>query len=380
MKKNKIIDFVVLGGGCAALSFINKVIDKKIKNFSFVIIEKRKKYYDDKSWCFWTEDKKQYDKILEKSWRSFSFNFKDKNNILTSNSFEYIYIRSISFYNFVISKISSKPFIELKLNEDVINIKFHKSYYQITTSRAVYLAKNVLDTRPNIDNFKKNPFMYQSFLGYEIKFKKQIDFNINNVYLMHNMKADNKKFFFDYILPINKNTVLFEHTIFSKNAFSEASIKKMLTRRLKIFNNNEFKVIRKEYGKIPMGIINKKALIDKNNYFFTGTLAGAIRPSSGYGFLNIQSWADQTTNKLKEEGKINSYFNNKVIEKYLDNLFLKIISNNSIYAPYIFYYFTKNIITETFIRFMIGNASFFDFIKVIYAMPKRVFIRCLIKN
>ena len=29
MKKNKIVDFIILGGGCSGLSFINQVIEKK---------------------------------------------------------------------------------------------------------------------------------------------------------------------------------------------------------------------------------------------------------------------------------------------------------------------------------------------------------------
>ena len=94
MSKNKLIDFLILGGGCSSLSFINKVIDKKINKYSFVIIEKRKKYSDDKSWCFWHKGKHEYDSIIEKSWDSFSFGYRKKNNFLRSHSFKYNYIAS----------------------------------------------------------------------------------------------------------------------------------------------------------------------------------------------------------------------------------------------------------------------------------------------
>ena len=42
MSKNNISDFVILGGGCSALSFINQVIEQKITKYSFIIIEKQK--------------------------------------------------------------------------------------------------------------------------------------------------------------------------------------------------------------------------------------------------------------------------------------------------------------------------------------------------
>ena len=43
MSNKNISDFVILGGGCSALSFINQVIEKKITKYSFIIIEKKKK-------------------------------------------------------------------------------------------------------------------------------------------------------------------------------------------------------------------------------------------------------------------------------------------------------------------------------------------------
>ena len=40
----KKVDFIILGGGCSALSLINNVIKKNITSYSFLILEKRKKY------------------------------------------------------------------------------------------------------------------------------------------------------------------------------------------------------------------------------------------------------------------------------------------------------------------------------------------------
>ena len=84
MKKNKIVDFIILGGGCSGLSFINQIIEKKIKSYSFIVIEKKSKYDDDKSWCFWGKNNKKFDNITEKSCDSFSFNLKGKTNFLHS--------------------------------------------------------------------------------------------------------------------------------------------------------------------------------------------------------------------------------------------------------------------------------------------------------
>ena len=106
MKKNKIVDFIILGGGCSGLSFLNHIIEKKIKSYSFIVIEKKRKYHDDKSWCFWEKNNKKFVKITEKNWDSFSFNLKGKTNFLKSRNYKYYYIRSIKFYKSIIDKIS----------------------------------------------------------------------------------------------------------------------------------------------------------------------------------------------------------------------------------------------------------------------------------
>ena len=98
MSKNNISDFVILGGGCSALSFINQVIEQNITKYSFIIIEKQKKYVDDKSWCFWAENIKKNKNVIEASWSSFSFNLDNSTNFLSSINFKYYYIRSIKFY------------------------------------------------------------------------------------------------------------------------------------------------------------------------------------------------------------------------------------------------------------------------------------------
>ena len=64
----------------------------------------------------------------------------------------------------------------------------------------------------------------------------------------------------------------------------------------------------------------------------------------------------------------------------LDKLFLKVISSNTNYAPIIFFVFSKKVLDDTFVKFMIGKSNIFDYFKVVYAMPKKLFLKCLIKN
>ena len=42
-------DYIILGGGCAALSLAINIIKNNINESSFLIVEKRSHYFDDRS-------------------------------------------------------------------------------------------------------------------------------------------------------------------------------------------------------------------------------------------------------------------------------------------------------------------------------------------
>ena len=128
-----------------------------------------------------------------------------------------------------------------------------------------------------------------------------------------------------------------------------------------------------------MGFVNNKMIKNKKNYFVSGSLAGSIRPSSGYAFVDIQKWSERAANNLKIKGNIETFEKAEVIKNFLDKIFLKVISSDISKAPQIFYNFSKNISSTTFIKFMLGEANLLEYLKVIYAMPKRIFLKCLIK-
>ena len=43
--QNQQVDYIILGGGCSALSLANQIIDNNINGYSFLILESRKKIY-----------------------------------------------------------------------------------------------------------------------------------------------------------------------------------------------------------------------------------------------------------------------------------------------------------------------------------------------
>ena len=260
----------------------------------------------------------------------------------------------------------------MHLGELIKKINKKKNSYLVYTQKNIYVTKNIIDTRPRQNIYLKEPFLFQSFLGYELEVKDQGS-KFDTAKIMDDMRLIKGIFIFDYILPLGKNKFLIEVTAFSERAMSIYRLQTILNNTLKKYKFEKRKFIRKEYGVIPMGFIDNNLIYKKKNYFLAGALGGAVRPSSGYAFLRIQKWALKCSKLLQTKNKIISHQKDKLIEKKLDMIFLRTLVNNTQHIPNIFYIFLKRISTDTLIRFMSGNANIIDYTKVIFSMPKKFF-------
>ena len=148
--------------------------------YSFLILEEKVKYNDDRSWCFWAEKESSLQGLISQSWKSFSFSYKKKEIIHFSNKYNYHYIRSIDFYDHVLKKIKKNSSVTLQLGERVISISSQNEQYLVYTNKKRYKAINIIDTRPRKNVYLDNPFLFQTFLGYEIVLKKGIYKIINS--------------------------------------------------------------------------------------------------------------------------------------------------------------------------------------------------------
>ena len=245
--KKKIYDYIFIGGGCASLSLAIKIKEKKIIDSSFLILEGRKVYVDDRSWCFWSNSKVYLNSLIEKSWDQWNFSYSANFHSHYSNTFRYNYLRSITFYKKALNTINSAKNINLNLNEKVLKVKKVKTYYEVTSNKKVYKAHNILDTRPNINNFQKSPLLYQSFLGYELSLQSNINAFSNGPHLMKNMRVKGNMFLFEYILPLKKNSVLIETTIFSVNKYSKAHIESLLNEAIHNMGITKYEKKREEF-------------------------------------------------------------------------------------------------------------------------------------
>ena len=103
--KHSFYDYIILGGGCASLSLAMNLVKKSVNSRSFLIIEKRTSYTDDRSWCFWEKNSTRYQNMISRSWEKWCFSKKNIYNYQENQGYSYHYIRSLDFYNKAIKVI-----------------------------------------------------------------------------------------------------------------------------------------------------------------------------------------------------------------------------------------------------------------------------------
>ena len=352
----KEFDYVIIGGGCAGLSLAYELeIHEKLKDKTLAIIEPRKEYKRDKTWSFWKVAPHNFDDCVKKNWENFSINIPGKTNYLECKNFPYQSIDSGLFYE----KIKNK----LKKNE---NIFFFKNIEEINKQNSL-----VFNSVPNI---KKNHLnLWQHFCGVEIKTDNDIfDEKIFNLMDFDCEQRESVHFF--YTLPYTKNRALVETTWLSKmNDNSqkdyENQINNYIKNNLKIKN---YEITYKEEGAIPLFYpLNK----NEKNKINIGTAGGMTRLSTGYTFLNIQEHSKYIRENIDNISNAKKF---EIDRKYqfLDEIFLRVLEKNPEKMSDVFFRMFKTS-PKTVIKFLSNKSNFLEDLRIIFKMPKLIFIKAL---
>ena len=350
----KDFDYIIIGGGCAGLSLAYELdINNKFENKNLAIIDPRTNYNRDKTWSFWRVSPHNFEDCVIKSWNNFSINITNKTNYVSCGKSPYQSIDSGLFYKKTINR--------LKKNK---NINFLKTMNDLDVSKSI-----IFNSLMNIKPDKKD--LWQHFGGVEIEVDKKI-FDSEIINLMDFDCDQKNSVHFFYTLPYSENKALVETTWLS-NMMDDTEknyddqLKNYIKNQLKIKN---YKILYEEQGKIPL--FHTSSIIKKNEISI-GTAGGMTRLSTGYTFLNIQDHSRYICKNFGNIDKIKK-FKIKKKYKYLDKIFLKVLSKYPERMPEIFYnMFTAN--NEKVIKFLSNKSNIVDDINIILKMPKAIFIK-----
>ena len=368
MKPQNLYDIIVIGAGCAGLGLAH-AISQLNPTIKILILEKAKSLDEapKKTWSFWTDQPNLWKKHAWHRWSKWYLS--DLTNTITqeSHSHQYVSVHSDQYLNNLANGIhhsnSSIIFGQTVLSVDTSQL----DYLGVQSNNDHWYSDWVIDTRPVTEN--KHFELIQSFHGRIITSETPC-FNPDTFGLMDELKVNQKTIHFRYILPKDKHTCLIETTCIhppSETPDLEQHLEKDIQR---ICGNNKITTQRFEQGYLPMTSVSFQQP-KHSRYIRAGQPAGALRPSSGYGFMRIQRWIQQAAHIYHQQKKIPKPSVGSHFVRYMDQIFLNTLVSIPTAAPKIFLSLAKNLSGDDFALFMMEQANMRIWRQVITSLPTK---------
>ena len=374
-------DYIICGGGIAGLLLASKFSNDSYYNDKSILIldPDFPKIKNDRTLCFWDKKKSDWDSLLTSSWENVIFKNGLEEKSLDLNPLNYKMLSSISFYKYTNSIIKNNTNIQV-LNDKVLNFKDYKSHCLVETNKKTFKSSKVFNSIldwNSIKNDQKFPLLIQHFEGWVIKTKNNF-FDSEKATFMDFSIDQNSTTQFMYILPFSKTEALVEYTLFSKKLLDENKYKSAIEDYLFESGINDYSIVSKEAGQIPMTCY---PFFESNskNILNIGSAGGWSKPSTGYTFKNI----DKNTSKIIDFVKSNNSFKNFMTKNrfwFYDLIFLDVLYEKNHLGKNLFSNMFKKNDPKTIFKFLDNKSSFFEELKIMLSFPKTIFLSAVVKR
>ena len=372
-------DYIILGAGASGLMLAYRMAsDLFFDNKSILILDKDTDKGNDRTWSYWEEGLGEWDDIIGKTWNCVFFSDKSFSEIIDISPYCYKMIRSETFYKKMWNKINTKSNVEF-INTSVLNYKIVDNKVLVTTTLKSFSANKVFNSLPNTSYLKqdKYPVLQQHFIGWFIKTKVDTFDDTTATFMDFSVpQKGNTRFM--YVLPMDKQTALFEYTLFSKDLLEVSEYEDAIKYYLKENGINDYEIIETEKGSIPMTSYNFTEL-NTSNIFNIGTAGGWTKASTGYTFRSTTKKTKDII-KLLKSGKDISKYKSKSKFWFYDLLFLDVLANHNESGSVLFSSLFKKTNVKTIFRFLDEESNLWEDFKIITSVPSKNFISALFKR
>ena len=377
--KNVINDFVFIGLGASNSLILLTLIRKGLlKNKKVAIFEPESKTNNDKTYCFWSG---QGEQIIEDLTPIISHRFNSvkvsQSSVQDIDSQPYHYIRSIDLYNHTLNILAQEQ-IEI-YRKSVNHITCENEIYFVHNESESYQSKFIFDSRPSsiLPLAHHDIYLNQSFYGLHIKCEKEVFHK--DTFEMMNFNVDQNDYTqFVYIIPFSTSEALVELTRFGTNKidvnYASCVLDKFILRDF-----GEYEILADEFGCIPMTTHITPSNSNKG-ILNTGSSANLIKPSTGYGFKNMHTFALNVAERIESNNfeKFNEInIDSKKRFKFYDKLLLIILKYWPSKGKIIFTSLFKKQSVFTVFSFLDEKSSLRQEIKIFASLPTVPFLKAL---
>ncbi len=377
------VELLILGGGCAGLSLAMQLAKLGPRAPSTVILERRPVYVNDRTWCFWGDDKTPFALQAQHQWSSFKVLNAGLGVQVDCAATPYRMLAAEQFYTAAVTALAAVPQMHLRMKSPVVSEpQFSNGRWHLTSPMGTLSAKMLVDTRPPHITAKEDVLLWQSFYGFEIESSEPV-FEPNCAELMNFSTAKPERVAFTYTLPLSHKRALVEFTVFAAAPVTVEALtielENAIAQRVK---GATFTVRRSEQGLLPMGLNFPLSPFsgDGPSCARVGLFAGAARPATGYAFQRIQRWAIGCAQAIVSDRLPIGHPKDPVLQTWMDTLFLKVVRRQPHLAPALFMAMFSQVASHRVIRFLGDGGSLVDYMAMAWALPSGPFLRQLLSR
>ncbi len=373
-------DFVIVGAGASGLLLADAMgKDPFFSDSTILVLEKKRKTQNDRTWCFWEKGDGAFDTLLAKSWPKIYFAGQHMELTTSIHPYTYKMIRGIDFYKRYLERLASYQNVTV-IHDEVLSFKEHADGAEVITKTGCYKTNQVFNSIFDYNRIitqKRYPVLQQHFLGWFVTTEHPVfDTEVATFMDFSIPQQGNTRFM--YVLPFAENKALVEYTLFSAETLSKQDYEKAITTYLLEKDAGSYEITEVEQGNIPMTCYD----FSKHNtehVFNIGIAGGWAKASTGYTFMS-------TTKKVKallahlKKGKNPNRLKSKNKFWYYDLLLLDILYQNNHLGGGIFESLFKKIAPQHVFRFLDEETTFLEDVKIMSAPKPLPFIKALLKR
>jgi lycopene cyclase-like protein len=372
-------DYIFTGAGLAALMTVYKMIlSGDFKGKSILLLDENPKKTNDRTWCFWSENKTIWNEVISKKWDSALFANPHFKRNLNLKPYQYNMIGALGFYNQIFAEIATQKNIRF-CNEKVVEIEETENIIRVQTETKLYSCRQLINSIYNsnkVENQTKYPVLKQHFIGWFIK-SEQAVFTPNQATFMDFSVEQKGNTRFMYVLPTSTTEALLEYTLFSHQHLTKEEYETEIQNYIQKLGITHYEITEKEQGSIPMTCYPFWKQNTKNAVNI-GSSGGWTKASTGYTFRNSDKKSTELVSFLQKETDFRN-FQKRTKFWFYDLLLLDILDQKNELGSTIFSSMFKKGNPTLIFKFLDEETSFAEDIQVILKCPKTPFIQALFR-
>lgn len=298
MTKNR-YDYIIAGGGCAGLSLAYYLSQSTLAGCSVLIVDRDEKVSNDRTWCFWTDRPTPFEPIVYRRWGRLAFADAEGRLSQDLGDRSYQLIRGADFYRFVKEHLRHFPNIQW-LQGSISDMNEEEGGAGVVVDGRRYHGRYVFNSfqRPPAPEPGRYHHLLQHFSGWVIESPRAV-FDPGEALLMDFRTPQRNSARFFYVLPFSEREALVEYTIFSTRLLPREAYARRLHQYVQQqIGLNDYCIREREHGVIPM--TDAPFPIRRSDHIINiGTVGGAVKPTTGYAFLNIQEQTRTIVERLE---------------------------------------------------------------------------------